>query len=59
MTKICKECGVAPAEVEEPAPPKEAGTMLEEKEPEKCSNCGKEGTMEEVPDLRPRQEEEE
>lgn len=59
MTRVCKECGVAPAEVEQPAPPKGASTMVEEKEPEKCPNCGKVGTMEEVPEVPSGEDEEE
>lgn len=59
MTKVCKECGFAPAEIEQPVPPKGAAAVMVEEEPTKCPNCGKEGTMEEVPDVPTGEEEEE
>lgn len=59
MTKVCKACGVAPAQPEPPVPPKHGGIAKPVEEPEKCPNCGKEGTMEEVPEMPTGEEEEE
>jgi hypothetical protein len=51
MGKVCVACGIVPPEAEsdKPAPPPE--------EPEKCPNCGEEGTMEERPDEEEEDEE--
>ncbi len=59
MPKVCTECGFAAPMPEPPVPPKGAGTVPPVEEPNKCLNCGKEGTMEEVPDLPSGEEEQE
>ena len=59
MPKICKDCKVAPMEVEAPVPPKGGEPAKEVEEPEKCPNCGKEGTMEEVPEVPTGEDEQE
>jgi len=59
MPKVCRECGFAAPTPEPPVPPKAGGTVLEVEEPNKCLNCGKEGTMEDVADLPSGEEEQE
>ena len=59
MTRICTACGVSPA-MPEPEPPASAtGVLPEVNDPDKCSNCGKEGTMQDVvePVVSPEDEE--
>ena len=59
MSKRCTACGVTPPKVEQEPPPKPTKPLLTDNEPEKCPNCGKEGTMEEVAELPTGEEEEE
>lgn len=59
MSKVCTVCGFAAPTPEPPVPPKGAGSVQDPEEPTKCLNCGREGTMEEVPDLPSGEEEQE
>ncbi len=56
MSKFCIACGFGPVKVQQPPPPKPTKPLGASEEPEKCPNCGKEGSMREEAD---RDEEEE
>lgn len=58
MGKICTACGFSPPKTEQEPPPKPTKPLVtEEPEHEKCPNCGKEGTMQEVADEEEEEEE--
>lgn len=58
MPKKCVHCGFIPAPVEAEPPPSPTKGLIEEVEPTKCPNCGRENAFEEIV-LRENQEEEE
>lgn len=50
--------GMMPPDAEAPVPPKGTGASVAPSAPEKCPNCGKEGTMESVAETPSAEDEE-